>query len=171
MSKIIFISGGARSGKSRHALHLAKAYRRVLFIATAQGLDGEMRRRIELHKKNRPRHWSTIEEHRDVAGILGKIAGQFDCLIIDCLTLLVSNLIIADYSKMRIKNEINKIIRALRKIKGTVIIVSNEVGLGIVPDNELGREFRDIAGSINQIFAKAADWVFFIVSGIPWRIK
>jgi adenosylcobinamide kinase/adenosylcobinamide-phosphate guanylyltransferase len=171
MSKITFILGGARSGKSTHALELAKKYKQVAFIATCQALDIEMEQRIGLHRKNRPQHWKTFEEEKDIALALKKTGNKFDCIIIDCLTLLISNLLLSGSSENLIEDKINKTIPIIRKLKGKVIIVSNEVGLGIVPNTRLGRDFRDIAGKINQIVAKNSDEVFFMISGIPWRIK
>ncbi len=171
MSKIIFILGGARSGKSSFALELAKKHKRVAFIATCQALDCEMAKRIKLHKKSRPRHWDTLEEPKDIEAILNKISDKYDCIIIDCLTLLISNLILSGLTKKSIEEKINKLMFALKKINCRVIVVSNEVGLGIVPDNKLARDFRDISGRINQVVAKEADRVIFMVSGLPVKIK
>ena len=174
MGKVIFIVGGARSGKSRYALKLAKELgeeRRVAFIATCEGLDGEMRQRIALHRKARPGNWKTFEEPRRVSALLKKMGGRFDLVVIDCLTLFVSNLRLGGKRAAYIEKEMGNILRRLKHIKATSIIVSNEVGLGIVPENPLARDFRDIAGRANQITADAADSVYFMISGIPWRIK
>ena len=172
MAKIIFILGGARSGKSTYALELTKKYKKkVAFIATCQALDKEMTQRIKFHKKARPRDWQTFEEPYKVSGLLNKIGAKFDVILIDCLTLLVSNLILKGLKVDAITQEINNILSALNKIEGKAIIVSNEVGLGIVPNTKLGRSFRDVAGKINQAVAQESDEVFFMVSGIPWRIK
>ena len=168
MSKIIFILGGARSGKSRLAIKIAKEKGRpVAFIATCQAMDKEMEKRIELHKKARPESWKTFEEPEDVGLLLKNIGNRFDIVIIDCLTILVSNLLLKGLKEKDIRQRI----KAITEAKTNVIIVSNEVGLGIVPDNELAREFRDISGRINQIVAKKADKVFFMVSGLPMKIK
>lgn len=171
MGKIIFILGGARSGKSTYALELAKKYKKVAFIATCQGLDKEMKERIALHRKVRPGHWQTFEETKDINSLLQKIGNAFDCIIIDCLTLLVSNLILEERSQKIIENRINEMVACLKKNKGRAIVISNEVGLGIVPENKLARHFRDIAGKVNQTVARESDEVFFMVSGIPMRIK
>ena len=172
MGKITFILGGARSGKSTYAFKLAKKYgRKVAFIATGEPRDLEMKRRIELHKKIRPQHWQTFEEAKDIIKTLEAVGNKFECIIIDCLTLLVSNLILAGYSQELIEDKINKMVANLKKKEGKAIIVSNEVGLGIVPANKLARNFRDIAGTINQIVAYASDEVFFMVSGMPIKIK
>jgi adenosylcobinamide kinase/adenosylcobinamide-phosphate guanylyltransferase len=171
VSKITFILGGARSGKSTYALSLAKKYRKVAFVATCQPLDKEMQERIRLHKKVRLGHWKTFEEPKDIEVLSGKIGNEFDCIIIDCLTLLVSNLILDGYKERGILKKIDAMLVNFRKKKAKVIIISNEVGLGLVPANKLGRAFRDAAGKVNQIIAKEADEVFFVVSGIPCKIK
>lgn len=171
MGKITFILGGARSGKSTYALSLAKKRKKVAFIATCQGLDQEMQKRIKLHKKTRPLHWQTFEEPQKISALLSKISGEFEVILIDCLTLLVSNLMLGGNKENVIEEEIKKILIAVKKIKSQVIIVSNEVGLGIVPNNKLARDFRDIAGKINQIVAKESDEVFFMVSAMPLKVK
>jgi len=171
MGKIIFIIGGSRSGKSTYAVESAKRYRRVCFIATSLALDKEMAERIRLHKERRPDHWQTFEETKDIARCLKKIGNKFECIIIDCLTLLVSNLVLSGYRQKKIEDKIRGMLDRLKKNKATSIIISNEVGLGIVPRNKLARNFRDIAGIINQMVAKEAREVFFTVSGIPMKIK
>ena len=171
MGRITLILGGARSGKSTHAVSLAKKHKKVAFIATCQPLDKEMQERILLHKEARPKNWETFEEPRDMGGLLGKIGNEFDCIIIDCLTLLISNLILGGHKEEDILEKIKAIAANLRKKKAKIIIVSNEVGLGIVPANRLGRDFRDIAGKVNQMVAKIADEVLFVVSGVPLKIK
>ncbi len=171
MNKITLILGGARSGKSSYALRLAKKYKKVAFIATCLGLDKEMQERIRLHKESRPKHWKTFEEPRDLARLIGKLGNGFDCILIDCLTLLVSNLILSKNSQEQILEKIEELLAVLSKKKAKVIMVSNEVGLGLVPVNKLGRDFRDIAGRVNQMVARNADKVFFIVAGIPLKIK
>jgi len=171
MAKITFILGGARSGKSTFALELAKEYKDVAFIATCQGRDLEMRKRIKTHQLSRPKHWQTFEEPKEVIRALEKINSRCPCIVIDCLTLLVSNLILSGASHDSIVEEIKHVFKRLNTFKSRVIIVSNEVGLGIVPRTKLGRDFRDIAGRVNQLTAANADEVFFLVSGIPAKIK
>lgn len=172
MGKIIFILGGARSGKSSYATKLAKGLgKKVAFIATCQPLDKEMRKRIALHKERRSVNWQTFEEPLGLSSLLKKNSTKFEVFLIDCLTLLVSNLLLKNFKENTIEGEINKILSILKKTKAKSIIVSNEVGLGIVPKNHLGRRFRDLAGRINQMVAEKSDEVFFLVSGIPWRIK
>ena len=170
-NKITLILGGARSGKSTYALKLAQKYRKVAFVATCQGLDQEMRRRIRLHKEIRPKHWETFEEPKDLPKLANKINNKFDCILIDCLTLLVSNLVISGIKNDQVFKEIEKLFFVLNKKKAAVIIVSNEVGLGLVPVNKLGRDFRDIAGKVNQIAAQQAGEVLFMAAGLPLKIK
>ena len=172
MGKITFILGGVRSGKSTHALRLAKKHRNVAFIATChRRKDKEMEKRIRLHQKARPLHWKTYEETKDLASLFMEIGDLFDCIIIDCLTLLVSNLTLDGNSEAKIVKKIEALLATLRKKKAKVIMVSNEVGLGIVPNNKLARDFRDIAGKVNQIVAGHATEVFFMAAGLPLKIK
>lgn len=171
MGRITLILGGARSGKSTYALNLAKKYKKVAFVATCQGLDKEMRERIKLHKESRPKHWETFEEPRDPAKLLDKIKNSFDCILIDCLTLLVSNLVLSGDKQEKIIRKFTELLSVLAMKKAKIILVSNEVGLGLVPANKLGREFRDIAGKINQIAAGKADEVLFMAAGLPMSIK
>jgi adenosylcobinamide kinase/adenosylcobinamide-phosphate guanylyltransferase len=171
MSKITFILGGAKSGKSTFAVKLALRYRKVAFIATAKALDKEMQSRIARHRECRPSHWKTFEEDLKITNIFDKIHPEFDCLVIDCLTLWVSNLLLAKIPPPLIEERARQLLKSLNLAKSRVIIVSNEVGLGIVPANKLARGFRDIAGSVNQIVAKNANEAYFMVSGIPSRIK
>ncbi len=172
MGKIIFILGGARSGKSAYAVRLAKRLdKNVAFLATCLALDKEMKERILLHKKKRPAHWQTFEQPKDLIATLRKICPKFNIIIIDCLTLLIANLLEKGFKSIAIENRIAKILRVLKQSKSTSIIVSNEVGLGIVPRNPLGRTFRDLAGRVNQKVAEKANDVFFMVSGLPLKIK
>ncbi len=168
MGKITLILGGVRSGKSQLAIKMAKEKgKRVAFIATCRPLDEEMEKRIALHKKSRPASWHTFEEPEDVQSALKKIGNRFDVIIIDCLTLLISNLLLKGLKEVDVEQKVKKIMET----RANVIIVSNEVGLGIVPDNKLARAFRDIAGKMNQIVAKKASKVFFMASGLPLQIK
>ncbi len=171
---LVFITGGARSGKSHLAVQLAeKSGGKVAFIATACAGDEEMARRILLHRKSRPGEWTTIEEPIDAASAVGSVRG-YDVVIVDCLTLLLSNLMFENdgmNEQSDILSKIEEVAEAARSFEGTVMIVSNEVGMGIVPDNELARKFRDLAGRTNQIMAGAADEVYVCFSGIPVQIK
>lgn len=172
MGKIIFILGGARSGKSTYALELAeKSGKKVAFIATCVPCDKEMKERIGLHRKKRPLHWQTFEEPLELPRVLKKSGGKFDVVIIDCLTLLISNLLSENLNDRTIEGRIAQVLKMLKSAKYKSIIVSNEVGLGIVPRGRLARRFRDLAGRVNQIVAQKADDVFFMFSGIPVRPK
>ncbi|MFA4888151.1 MAG: bifunctional adenosylcobinamide kinase/adenosylcobinamide-phosphate guanylyltransferase [Candidatus Omnitrophota bacterium] len=172
MGKITFILGGARSGKSSFATKLAKDnYGKIAFIATCQGLDSEIKKRIRRHKKSRPKHWQTFEEPKQLFGLLKKNANKFDCLIIDCLTLLISNLLLDGVKEKDIEQQIRRICALFKQSKSHIIIVSNEVGMSIVPENKLARDFRDIAGRINQIVAGHADEVFLMFCGISIKLK
>ncbi|MCX5701177.1 MAG: bifunctional adenosylcobinamide kinase/adenosylcobinamide-phosphate guanylyltransferase [Candidatus Omnitrophica bacterium] len=171
MNKITLILGGARSGKSKYALKLAGKYKKVAFVATCQGKDKEMLERIRLHKEVRPKNWKTFEEPKDLVKLLVKIKDSFDCVIIDCLTLLVSNLILSGNKEESILKKIKELLLALNKGKTKIILVSNEVGLGLVPINKLGRDFRDVAGKVNQLVAEKASEVYFMVSGLALKVK
>jgi adenosylcobinamide kinase/adenosylcobinamide-phosphate guanylyltransferase len=170
---LTFIVGGARSGKSTYALGLAEKSKNVAFIATCTYADSdpEMARRIELHKKERPSHWQTFEESRNIASLLEQIGSKSDVILIDCLTLFVSQMLIEAVDEAVVEDQAQEIIHAVKAIKGQVIMVSNEVGLGVVPEYPLGRQFRDVSGRINQKVACAADEVFFMVSGLPLKVK
>ena len=180
--KLILILGGARSGKSRFAVDTArKLSSRVVYIATAQALDEEMQQRIRMHKKNRIRNWRTIEEPTDLERIRKLLGKKDKWILFECLTLLVSNLMCKCMKVLSVKGEglrekeiINKIrnfIKFLRKEKKGAIFVSNEMGCGIVPDNAVARDFRDIHGRVNQLVAELADEVYFVIAGIGVRIK
>lgn len=175
MNKITFILGGARSGKSSYAVEMAKKqHKKVAFIATcarSAPLDKEMKKRIELHKRKRPSHWQTFEEEKDISSLLRKISSKYNVVIIDCLTLLISSLLGEGLDDNAIENKVNKILKVLKLQKYKSIIVSNEVGLGIVPGNRMARRFRDLAGRINQSVSQEADDVFFMTSGIPLKVK
>jgi adenosylcobinamide kinase/adenosylcobinamide-phosphate guanylyltransferase len=172
MNKIIFITGGARSGKSDYALKIAEDIGKIRgYIATAEALDDEMRERIELHRKSRGNNWHTIEEPRNLAGLFESMQTRYDVLIVDCITLWVSNLMGDGLEDEDILKMAGKLSKKLVGHKNNIIIVTNEVGMGLVPDNPLGRRFRDIAGKVNQIMAAVSNEVHFMVSGIPLKIK
>ena len=172
MGKITFILGGARSGKSQFAVRLAKSCAKsVVFVATAIPFDKEMTQRVALHRKNRPCSWKTLEEPRKLSSLATKVSQRTDLVIIDCLTLFISNLLLEEKSESYIENEIHLFLSRIKKNKFNSLIVSNEVGMGIVPDNKLSRRFRDLSGKINQKVAKISDEVYFIVAGQPIKIK
>lgn len=172
MKKFIFILGGARSGKSSYAVDLAKKLRkRTAFVATCTSSDIEMKKRIKMHKKSRPRQWKLIEEGKDIDSVLIELKNKYEIILVDCLGLWVSNLLAEDVMDKEIGNHISKLIKSISKLKGITILVSNEVGTGIVPDNPLARRFRDLLGMANQMITKKADEVIFMQSGIPMIIK
>ncbi len=168
-NKIIFIIGGARSGKSSFALNEASKIKgQKAYIATAEALDNEMKERIERHKKGRGDEWDTYEEPLKITAVLSDIKNRYTVVVLDCLTLWLSNIM---RNRLEIENEINTFVNSLEDFPCHVFIVSNEVGMGIVPDNELAREFRDWAGFLNQKVAEIADEVYLVTAGIPVRIK
>lgn len=172
MKKLILILGGSRSGKSSYAVKLAKeSKKRVAFIATCSFPDKEMMGRIKNHRSSRPRHWKLVEEGKDVGKVLAELQKKYDVVLIDCLGLWVSNLLADNLDDKEIETKIKCLLCAISKIRITTILVSNEVGSGIVPDNLLARRFRDLVGLANQIFAKKADEVIFMQTGIPVIIK
>ena len=172
MRKLILILGGARSGKSRYAVKLAKRLKgRVAFIATTTSPDSEMRERIRLHKTARPRQWKLFEEGKDISLILSTLNGKYKIALIDCLGLLISNLLMNNLKDQQIETRINKLINTILKVDLTTILVSNEVGTGIVPENAIARRFRDLLGLSNQMIAEKADEVILMHSGIPVKIK
>jgi adenosylcobinamide kinase/adenosylcobinamide-phosphate guanylyltransferase len=174
--KLIFILGGARSGKSRFAQELAgKLSNKVLFIATGEPGDEEMKARIEEHKKARPPSWRTLEIPTSIGQQLETKIGDAEVVIIDCLTLLVANRLGAelDYLKAakRVLTEIGGLIARIDQLDATFIIISNEVGSGLVPETKLGRLYRDLLGKAHQLIARRADEVYFMVAGISTKIK
>ncbi len=172
MEKVILIIGGARSGKSRYAQNLAKGIsKKVCFVATCIPEDKEMKDRVALHKTSRPACWKTIEAPKNIKSILLKSKTKFDVIIIDCLGLLISKHLSLGLKEKQIEKEIKSIAQLLSKANLTSIIVSNDVGSGIVPENPLARKFRDILGLSNQIMSQYADAVYVMQAGIPLKIK
>ena len=170
--KIIFITGGVRSGKSQFALQLGQKFPGPkAYLATAQALDREMAERIRRHKRNRPKDWQTLEEPLRLSEILREEGDHFRLILIDCLTLWISNGLMAHWTEKKFLQEAERLRRACRDTRCSLIIVSNEVGLGIVPDNRLARMFRDLSGLLHQKVAEQADEVYFMVAGIPLQIK
>lgn len=169
MSQVTLILGGARSGKSRHAEGLAERHKGPrLYIATAEITDEEMRERIGLHRKQRGTGWKTIEAPLDLVGQLRDADDAKSFILIDCITVWINNLM---YHGKDVTDEVAQLSVLLPRLRARVVIVSNEVGLGIVPDNALARAFRDEAGRANQVLAQAADEVVFIASGLPLTLK
>jgi adenosylcobinamide kinase / adenosylcobinamide-phosphate guanylyltransferase len=185
MGKIILISGGARSGKSTYAENLAKEYgNKVKYIATAIPFDDEMKLRVKLHKESRPTSWHTYESYRNLEKVYS-INKDFEVILLDCVTVMISNLLFDsvgvdfealnndDFEKMEkeIMEEFVSFIDAIVSNSQTVIMVTNELGSGIVPEYKSGRVFRDIAGRVNQYIAMRANEVYLTVCGIPIKIK
>jgi adenosyl cobinamide kinase/adenosyl cobinamide phosphate guanylyltransferase len=168
-TEIILLTGGARSGKSTMALKIAAEHSKKIFLATAEALDQEMHDRIQQHRTERTQDWITIEEPVLIEKILQE--NPKGCLVFDCMTLWISNLMMRNYSVDEINNAVVRISEALRKRQSTTIVVTNEVGMGIVPEHSSGRLFRDLAGTANQTIANIADRVIFMVSGIPIYVK
>lgn len=165
----LLVLGGARSGKSRYAQARAEATGlKLLFVATAQAFDDEMRDRISKHRDDRGSDWETIEAPLDIADIIAARSEPGSVLLIDCLTLWTSNLILGDHDVAPATEEL---IAALAQATGPIVLVSNEIGFGIVPENALARKFRDEAGQVNQRIAKEVREVQMTIAGIPVTIK
>jgi adenosylcobinamide kinase/adenosylcobinamide-phosphate guanylyltransferase len=172
MAKLIFITGGARSGKSRFAVKLAKQLAsKVTFVATAIAKDEEMRERIRRHQDDRSAHWRLVEEGKNLSLVLSQLDASCELVIIDCLSFLISNLLLDNAKEGNIVKQVREIAGKVLHLRPTFIVVSNEVGYGVVPPTRLGRSFRDICGQANQIMAEQAQEVYLMVSGIPLRIK
>ncbi len=164
---ITLIIGGIKSGKSAFALDLCKNFNRKLFIATAQAIDEEIKQKIEIHKKQRGSHWDTIEEPVNLLEAIEE-AKDYDIVLVDCLTMWINNLI---YHHLEAEEKIEALIHYLKDFRGNIIFVTNEVGLGIIPPNALGRKYINLMGTINSLLSRVADEVYFVVSGIPIKIK
>jgi adenosylcobinamide kinase/adenosylcobinamide-phosphate guanylyltransferase len=179
MGQITLLLGGARSGKSSYAQRLAEeSGKSVTYLATAQALDDEMSARIHKHKAERPADWQTLEIPLDIASHVGQI--KSDMVILDCMTLLATNLLMqfvkddlvdeAPFSEA-IHKEVDDLLAAIRTGKQNWIIISNEIGLGLVPPYQMGRVYRDLLGWANQCLAREADKVIFMVAGISMVVK
>jgi adenosyl cobinamide kinase/adenosyl cobinamide phosphate guanylyltransferase len=165
MGQLILVLGGARSGKSAYAQRLARQLGgdAVLFVATAEAGDDEMAQRIVQHQQSRPARWRTLEYPRHIGTALGAELRGEAVVLIDCLTLLLSNVILQE--------EIETLLQVCRTSSATFIVVSNEVGLGLVPDTPLGRLYRDLLGQANQTLAAAAQTVYLMVAGLAVDVK
>lgn len=163
------VLGGARSGKSAYAEGLIEnSGLKPVYLATGRAFDDEMRDRISSHRQRRGDIWSTIEEPLDLAGALEELSDRRNAVLVDCLTLWLSNLLLDGRD---IEGESGRLCHSLNKHDGPVVLVSNEVGLGIVPDNEMARAFRDHAGRLHQHIASLADTVWFVAAGLPLKMK
>ncbi|HZO80838.1 MAG TPA: bifunctional adenosylcobinamide kinase/adenosylcobinamide-phosphate guanylyltransferase [Candidatus Binataceae bacterium] len=173
MGAVTLITGGARSGKSAHALALAEASgaARRFFVATAEPLDDEMRERIAHHRAHRPTAFATVEEPIAIAAALVALEGRADLVIIDCVTLWISNLMLAGRSDDAIAAEARALADVLAAAGFESLVVSGEVGAGIVPENATARRFRDLLGWANQAVAQVAQRVVLMVAGCPLRVK
>jgi adenosylcobinamide kinase / adenosylcobinamide-phosphate guanylyltransferase len=168
------ILGGVRSGKSREALRVAALLppgSRGCFLATAQALDADMQARIARHQAERPQGWTTVEEPYDIAGACERSAGRFDVMVLDCLTLWVSNLLLRGDKDAAILDATDNLARHAGLRRLSLIMVSNEVGAGVHPPTQIGLRFRDVLGEVNQRLAAASDRVTYMVAGIPIVIK
>ncbi len=165
------ILGGARSGKSRLAERLAAdSGLEVVYVATSQALDGEMSSRIRAHRERRPAHWGLVEEPLRLASVLREQAGAGRCLLVDCLTLWLTNLLMLDDAQ-RLVAERDALLDALAELPGRILFVSNETGLGVVPMGELSRRYVDEAGWLHQALAERCERVVFTVAGLPMILK
>ena len=171
MKNLIYLTGGARSGKSSFALQCADTYDRKAFLATAEAFDEEMQRRILKHKEERGDGYYTIEEPLHIDRAISAMPGDIDVVIVDCLTVWAGNLMHAFDSDEVIMSYLERFMTVLKEPPCNVILVSNEVGMGIVPDNAMARKFRDITGIINQKTAAAATHAWLLCSGIPMKLK
>lgn len=182
MGSIVFVLGGVRSGKTSFARKLAEEHELktglpVTYLATAEARDEEMHDRIARHRRDRPESWITREEPFDPASVIRTAGGESSAIILDCMTLLVTNLLLRDESLAKeeaermILDATGKILLASREQPAAVIIISNEAGLGLVSSYDLGRRFQDIAGLVHQKIAAQADEVFFLVAGLPLKLK
>lgn len=182
---MILVTGGARSGKSTFAEEKVREYGdQVLYVATSIPFDEEMKDRIRKHRAQRPAHWETVEAYRDLdVRLQGKLEGK-SAVLLDCITVMVTNLMLdmdldwehispetANRMEDSIREQVEKLIKLIRTSSIPFVLVTNEVGMGVVPPSPLGRVFRDVAGRANQLLGKAAEEVYLCVSGIPVKIK
>jgi len=169
MNELVFLVGGARSGKSRLALERAQALPgELVYIATAEALDAEMSERIARHRAERGPRWRTVEAPLDLPEAITRESNSTGALVVDCLTLWLSNLILRE---RHVEAATGELLRAVSRRRSTVVVIANEVGLGIVPENALARRFRDEAGRLHQAVARAADEVTLVCAGLGLRMK
>lgn len=185
MGRITLVTGGARSGKSTFAENSLRDKDSVLYIATAVAYDEEMTERIRLHQNQRPDAWDTLEAFDLLDEKLSDLGAQYEGILLDCVTVMLTNLLFAndDFNEDEISDDfwrrfesetaqkIRKLMACARKVTAHFILVTNEIGMGLVPETAFSRSFRDMAGRINQLIAREADDVYFVVSGIPMMIK
>ncbi|AYF54855.1 bifunctional adenosylcobinamide kinase/adenosylcobinamide-phosphate guanylyltransferase [Clostridium botulinum C] len=186
MGKIILVTGGARSGKSNYAENIAKDIEgKILYIATSIPFDDEMKHRVEKHKESRPEVWDTYEGYKDLDIVVREKNSLYDGMLLDCVTIMTSNFmfdyigdkigeadnITLDKVEKKIITNFEKLLNEVNKGNSTMILVTNELGYGIVPENKLARVYRDIIGRINQYIASRASEVYLVVCGIPMKVK
>lgn len=186
MAKIVLVTGGARSGKSSFAeAYVGKLSKNVAYIATAVPFDTGMVDRIKKHVASRPAHWQTFEKFVHVHEIIDQVASSCSVALLDCITVMVNNIMFEDIQvdwdtvshevideiELNVTSQVKKLVEAINQTDLTCVIVTNELGMGIVPENRLARIYRDIAGRVNQYLGKEAHEVHFVVSGIPMKIK
>jgi adenosylcobinamide kinase/adenosylcobinamide-phosphate guanylyltransferase len=191
MGRLILVLGGARSGKSTFAEEKAHEIGGddVLYVATAQAKDDEMHLRVDRHRSSRPQSWYTLEASRDVGSAIQSVAGDRQAILVDCLTFLVANRLLAVSGPEKdpfddpssdpfdktieagVLEEVEALALCAQEMSGSMIVVSNEVGMGVVPAYDLGRAYRDLLGRANQHLAAHADQVYLLVAGIPMRVK
>ena len=173
--QLVLILGGARSGKSAFAEHLARQGERVLFVATSQALDADMQVRIAAHRVRRPLEWTTLEEPLYLTRVLPSALEGHDTCLVDCLTLWVSNLLLARESHSNAEEEIleqvGNLMEVYKRSSAAWIVISNEVGLGVVPPTQLGSRYRDVLGRANQAVASQADKVYLMVAGLALEMN
>jgi adenosylcobinamide kinase/adenosylcobinamide-phosphate guanylyltransferase len=173
VNKIIFIIGGCRSGKSNHALQTAEKMpgHRKIYIATCAPQDDEMKQRVAKHQKERSQSWVTVEAPLHLPEAILENSPNADVMLVDCLTLWVSNILMETDDEKQLEKMIAQFTGTLEKATTPIVLVSNEIGAGIVPENKLARQYRDIIGLVNQAVAKTASKVIWMVAGIPVTVK
>ena len=182
---LTLVTGGARSGKSSFGESiLGNMKGKILYIATAQAFDDEMKDRIKKHQQDRPSNWTTLEGYKDLADKIQPYKGKVSGVFLDCITIMVTNLMLdedvnwdnispeeANEIEKKIMREIKQLIKATKELEVPVVFVTNEIGMGIVPENKMSRIFRDIAGRMNQYLGREVDKVYLVVCGVPIKIK
>ena len=177
--RLIFLLGGARSGKSHYAETWAKEHgEQVLYVATAQALDDDMKERVAHHQAVRPPHWHTLEAPNNTHQHIADFTKDYDTVLLDCITFLTSNILLTlpesttqNEANETVLSQIEQLLDVYNTSDATWLVVSNEVGMGVVPPTRLGRFFRDMLGRANQHIAQHADEVLLLVAGLPWKLK
>jgi adenosylcobinamide kinase / adenosylcobinamide-phosphate guanylyltransferase len=172
VGRLLVVTGGTRSGKSRYTVERAQTWgSHVLYVATCQPADAEMRARVRRHQAERPPTWTTVESTADIPAVVQHYSSRADGILLDCLTLYVASLLMVDVGEDEVAQQVEELCLALRQVPCPSAIVTNEVGWGVVPETPLGRFFRDAAGRANQVAARHAGEVVLMVSGLPLVVK